>query len=61
MGATFHRSMGWLHTWAGLVVRALLYAIVWMGTVSVFDRWMIPMARHAGPRPFTTKICAEPY
>ncbi|MCG8360620.1 MAG: PepSY domain-containing protein [Kiloniellales bacterium] len=41
--------MTWLHTWAGIVVGALLFAIFWMGTLSVFDReidrWMIPETR----------------
>ena len=41
--------MTWLHTWFGVVVGALLFAIFWMGTLSVFDReidrWMIPDTR----------------
>jgi uncharacterized iron-regulated membrane protein len=41
--------MGWLHTWAGVVLGALLFAIFWMGTLSVFDReidrWMMPATR----------------
>lgn len=53
MGATFRQSMAWLHTWTGVVLGALLFAIFWMGTLSVFDqeidRWMMPMTRLAAP------------
>jgi uncharacterized iron-regulated membrane protein len=42
-------SMGLLHTWAGVVLGALLFAIFWMGTLTVFDceidRWMMPHTR----------------
>lgn len=45
----FRSSMNVLHTWAGVVVGALLFAIFWMGTLSVYDReidrWMAPMTR----------------
>lgn len=41
--------MGLLHTWAGVVLGAVLFAIFWMGTLSVFDReidrWMMPHTR----------------
>lgn len=53
MEPTFRASMNWLHTWTGVVVGALLFAIFWMGTLSVFDReidrWMMPMTRLAKP------------
>lgn len=43
--------MAWLHTWTGVCVGALLFAIFWMGTLSVFDReidrWMTPETRIA--------------
>ena len=43
--------MNWLHTWGGVVLGALLFAIFWMGTLSVFDReidrWMMPPTRLA--------------
>jgi uncharacterized iron-regulated membrane protein len=43
--------MAWLHTWGGVVLGALLIAIFWMGTLSVFDReidrWMMPETRIA--------------
>ena len=32
MEQDFRASMGWAHTWAGVVVGALLFAIFWMGT-----------------------------
>ena len=45
----FRRSMGWLHTWAGVVLGSVLFAVFWMGTLSVFDneidRWMKPATR----------------
>jgi uncharacterized iron-regulated membrane protein len=50
---TLRRSMCWLHTWAGVVLGSLLFAIFWMGTLSVFDReidrWMMPATRIAAP------------
>jgi uncharacterized iron-regulated membrane protein len=49
MEPTFRQSMNWLHTWAGVVLGGLLFAIFWMGTLAVFDReidrWMMPMTR----------------
>lgn len=45
----FRKSMGWLHTWAGIALAGVLFAIFWMGTLSVFDKeidqWMIPETR----------------
>jgi uncharacterized iron-regulated membrane protein len=45
----FRRSLAWLHTWAGVVLGGVLFAIFWMGTLSVFDReidrWMMPDTR----------------
>jgi uncharacterized iron-regulated membrane protein len=53
MEPTFRASMNWLHTWAGVVLGGLLFAIFWMGTLAVFDReidrWMAPMTRLALP------------
>lgn len=47
-------SMNWLHTWAGVVIGGVLFAIFWMGTLTVFDRevdrWMMPMTRVAQTR-----------
>ena len=49
MEPDFRRSMGWVHTWAGVVLGSLLFAIFWMGTLSVFDSeidlWMKPATR----------------
>lgn len=51
MESGFRQSMNWLHTWGGVIVGALLFAIFWMGTLAVFDReidrWMAPMTRLA--------------
>ena len=51
LGRGLRASMTWLHTWAGVVLGALLFAIFWMGTLSVFDRqidrWMMPDTRIA--------------
>lgn len=51
MNDSFRKSMAWLHTWAGVVVGSVLFAIFWMGTLSVFDReidrWMQPGTRLA--------------
>ena len=56
MGPTFRASMTLLHSWAGVIVGSLLFAIFWMGTLSVFDReidrWMMPATRSL---PATTK------
>jgi uncharacterized iron-regulated membrane protein len=49
MGATVRESLNWLHTWTGLVVGVLLFAVFWTGTICVFDReidrWMMPSTR----------------
>lgn len=41
--------MAWFHTWFGLVIGFLLFAVFWTGTLSVFDkefdRWMHPASR----------------
>ncbi|WP_421997917.1 PepSY-associated TM helix domain-containing protein [Reyranella sp.] len=49
----FRASMNGLHTWAGVILGGVLFAIFWMGSLSVFDReidrWMAPMSRLAPP------------
>jgi uncharacterized iron-regulated membrane protein len=49
MGEGLRKSMAWPHTWAGVVLGSVLFAIFWMGTLSVFDReidrWMQPATR----------------
>lgn len=51
MGKSFRDSMQWLHTWAGLCLGTVLFAVFWMGSLSVFDReidrWMMPATRVA--------------
>lgn len=51
MAATLREALNRLHTWTGLVVGGLLFAIVWTGTLCVFDReidrWMNPSTRLA--------------
>ena len=46
--------MSVLHTWAGVVLGSVLFAIFWMGTLAVFDReidrYMMPETR-LGPAP----------
>lgn len=53
MQPTFRKSMAWLHTWAGVVIGSILFAIFFMGSLSVFDReidrWMMPATRLAVP------------
>ncbi|MET0335867.1 MAG: PepSY-associated TM helix domain-containing protein [Rhizobacter sp.] len=48
-GPGWRKTMAWPHTWAGVVIGSLLFAIFWMGTLSVFDReidrWMQPGTR----------------
>jgi uncharacterized iron-regulated membrane protein len=55
---SFRPSMNWVHTWAGVVLGALLFVIFWMGTLSVFDkeidRWMQPQTRLANPTTLET-------
>ena len=42
-----------VHSWAGLLLAALLFAVFWMGTLSVIDReldrWMMPATRLPAP------------
>ena len=42
-------SLTWLHTWGGVFLGSVLFAVFWMGTLSVFDReidrWMNPESR----------------
>jgi uncharacterized iron-regulated membrane protein len=54
----WRKSMAWPHTWAGVVLGSVIFAIFWMGTLSVFDReidrWMQPGTRlQAGSRPLS--------
>ena len=57
--------MNWLHTWSGVVLGSLLFAIFWMGTLSVFDkeidRWMMPASRLALPADFSYETMRPAY
>ncbi|PCD04217.1 peptidase [Sphingomonas spermidinifaciens] len=45
----FRRAMGWLHSWLGVTIGVVMFAVFWMGSLTVFapeiDRWMIPETR----------------
>lgn len=51
MERRFGKYMVSLHTWTGVLLGSLLFAVFWMGTLSVFDReidrWMMPDTRLA--------------
>ena len=62
----FRASMNWLHTWSGVVLGGLLFAIFWMGTLAVFDReidrWMAPTIRlPAAEKPFSLEVLRPMY
>ncbi|WP_445219479.1 PepSY-associated TM helix domain-containing protein [Bradyrhizobium sp. Pa8] len=65
MEPTFRASMNWLHTWSGVMLGSLLFAIFWMGTLSVFDkeidRWMMPASRLALPADFSYETMRPAY
>jgi uncharacterized iron-regulated membrane protein len=54
-----------LHTWAGVILGPLLFAIFWMGTLAVFDkeidRWMMPATRLAMPATFSYEALRPAY
>ena len=60
MKVGFRQSMAWLHTWAGLVVGWLLFAIFVTGTASYFypeiSRWMRPELQQMTQRPDTVDL-----
>lgn len=45
----FRAAMDWVHSWLGVVLGAILFAVFWTGSLTVFskeiDRWMIPELR----------------
>lgn len=49
MFTSIRDSLTWLHTWGGVFLGSILFAVFWMGTLSVFDReidrWMNPESR----------------
>lgn len=48
----FRKAMNWAHTWLGVALGGVLFAVFWMGSLTVFnqeiDRWMIPETRIVG-------------
>lgn len=53
------QSMSWLHTWSGLLLGWLLYAVFFTGTLSYFvdevDGWMRPELHRSVPGPQTAE------
>lgn len=49
----FRQSMNWFHTWLGLGLGAVLFAVFWTGSLTVFDKeidqWMKPELRIVDP------------
>lgn len=45
----FRNALNWIHTWLGVVFGIVMFAVFWMGSLTVFapeiDRWMIPETR----------------
>ncbi len=60
MKAGFRQSMAWLHTWSGLVVGWLLFAIFLTGTASVYrqeiSQWMQPELSQMAPSRDATSV-----
>ena len=60
MKAGFRQSMAWLHTWSGLVVGWLLFAVFLTGAVSFYrqeiTQWMRPELRQPTPPPDAASI-----
>lgn len=65
MQTSFRAPMNWLHTWSGVLLGSLLFAIFWMGTLSVFDkeidRWMMPASRLELPEQFSYEAMRPAY
>ena len=61
----FRRSMNWMHTWFGIGLAGVLFAIFWMGTLSVFDReidqWTMPETRIVAPDSVSLDETVLPY
>jgi uncharacterized iron-regulated membrane protein len=62
MRGTFVQSMAWLHTWAGLIVSWVLFAIFLGGTLACFDKeldyWMRPALHQLVPGPVAMDAAA---
>ncbi|HWO13235.1 MAG TPA: PepSY-associated TM helix domain-containing protein [Polyangiaceae bacterium] len=63
LGEPLRRAWARLHTWAGVVLGGVLFAVFWMGTLSVFDheidRWMMPPTRLAAAPPVSLDAAAR--
>ena len=63
MGAKFGKSMALLHTWAGVLVGAVLFAVFWTGTLILFrdeiDQWMMPDTRLASSTAPVSRVTAH--
>lgn len=64
MTMRLRQSMDYLHTWAGVLLSILLFVVVFMGTVAVFDReldrWMMPITRVVPPASASFDRIAKP-
>ncbi|MHB2209365.1 PepSY-associated TM helix domain-containing protein [Methylobacterium sp. CM6257] len=62
---SFRQSMAWLHTWSGLVVGWVLFAIFVTGTASYYrtevSRWMQPELAEGAPDPVQAATLAGTY
>jgi uncharacterized iron-regulated membrane protein len=62
MRGRFVQSMAWLHTWAGLIVSWVLFAIFLGGTLACFDKeldyWMRPALHQLVPGPVAMDAAA---
>lgn len=49
ISAEFRHAMHWAHSWLGVVLGIIMFAVFWMGTLTIFapeiDQWMIPETR----------------
>ena len=62
-GMGFRQSNAWLHTWVGLLLGWLLYAVFLTGTLSFFQDeisyWMKPELHAATPGPQSTELALQ--
>lgn len=51
--SSYRQRLAGVHGWAGIVLGGVLFAVFWMGTLSLFDReidrWMMPATRLPAP------------
>ena len=63
MKGSLTQSMSWLHTWCGLLLGWMLFAIFLTGTLAVFDKeinwWMQPELTDRAPSPATAANVAQ--